>query len=79
MVKLKVMVKYLSRVEDPESITILNSLRTMGYKDIRSLSISKTYEFNLDGNANKPLETIEEISKKVLTNPVIQEFSISEE
>jgi phosphoribosylformylglycinamidine synthase PurS subunit len=79
MVKLKVMVKYLSRVEDPESITILNSLKTMGYKEIKSLSISKTYEFTVDGKGKKPRETIEEISKKVLTNPVIQEFSISEE
>ena len=79
MVKLKVMVKYLSRVEDPESLTILNSLNTMGYDEIKSLNISRIYEFTIDGKGRKPRETIEEISKKVLTNPVIQEFSISEE
>jgi phosphoribosylformylglycinamidine synthase len=78
MPKFRVTVRYLSRVEDPEAITVLKSLHTLGYNSIRNIRISKTFEFEFSGDKSEAEKNVKAIAGEILTNPVIQEFSIEE-
>lgn len=76
MGKIKVEVSYLPGVEDPEAITLTKNLRVLGYKTVKSVKISKVYEFDLAGREGR--EQVHEIAKKLLCNEVIQDFHVKE-
>ncbi|MCW6169103.1 MAG: phosphoribosylformylglycinamidine synthase subunit PurS [Thermoplasmatales archaeon] len=76
--KISVSVKYLSGVEDPEALTIKKNLDILGFKGIEKLAISKTYEFELEDGTEDKRKMIEEIASRILTNPIIQSYTLSE-
>lgn len=76
--KIRVTVKYLDGVEDPEALTIKKNLDMLGFKDINRLTISKTYEFEISERNAEMRKMIGEIASRILTNPIIQSFKISE-
>ncbi len=78
MPKFRVTVTYLSRVEDPEALTVLKSLHTLGYERIKAIKIFKTFEFEFTGEKAEAEKDVKSISSEILTNPVIQEFKIEE-
>ncbi|HLH85321.1 MAG TPA: phosphoribosylformylglycinamidine synthase subunit PurS [Thermoplasmataceae archaeon] len=78
MVMVKVTVNYLEGVEDPEAITILKNLSDLGYRDVEGLKISKVYELKIKGSKQKAMKVAKEISETILTNPVIQEYDMSD-
>jgi phosphoribosylformylglycinamidine synthase len=76
--KISVSVKYLSGVEDPEALTIKKNLDILGFNGIEKLAISKTYEFELEDDQEDKRKMIEEIASRILTNPIIQSYTLSE-
>lgn len=70
-----VYVKLKDGVLDPQGLTIKNALENMGYQGIKEVRSGKTFEitFQSDGTA-KPEELIDEICRKLLTNPVIEKY-----
>lgn len=72
----RVDVEYLQGVEDPEALTILKNLNVLGYKNVKSVRTVKSYEFSMDGTETDSLRAADEIASKILTNPVIQKYTI---
>jgi phosphoribosylformylglycinamidine synthase len=60
-------------VFDPQGKTIHEALRSMGYSQVADVRQGKFFEVELTGVEGEPARTlVEEIARKVLSNPVIE-------
>ncbi|WMT51106.1 MAG: phosphoribosylformylglycinamidine synthase subunit PurS [Ferroplasma sp.] len=76
--RIKVQIRYLPNVEDPEALSIKRNLELTGYRGIKNVYSYKTYEFETTLDKKDSMDEIREITEKLLTNPVIQEYKIEE-
>ncbi|CUS98024.1 phosphoribosylformylglycinamidine synthase subunit PurS [Candidatus Chrysopegis kryptomonas] len=75
MLKAKVIVKLKDTILDPQGKTIHHALETLGYKGIEKLRSGKFFEIYLNtDDKEKAKELVDEICKKILTNPVTEEY-----
>jgi phosphoribosylformylglycinamidine synthase PurS subunit len=64
-------------VLDPQGKVVTQTLKNMGYDNIVSIRQGKYFEIDIDENdKEKAKKLIEEISKKLLTNLVIENYKI---
>ena len=65
-------------VLDPQGKVVKQTLKNMGYECIENIRQGKYFEIELnENNKNKAEKIIEEISKKLLTNTVIENYTIN--
>ena len=65
-------------VLDPQGKVVSQTLKNMGYNDVVSVRQGKYFEIELNEmNKEKAKEKIEEICKKLLTNIIIEDYTIS--
>ena len=65
-------------VLDPQGKVVNQTLKNMGYDNIVSVRQGKYFEIVLnETDKNKAKKIVEEISKKLLTNIVIEDYTIS--
>ncbi|WP_298408425.1 phosphoribosylformylglycinamidine synthase subunit PurS [Ferroplasma sp.] len=76
--KVKVQIRYLPNVEDPEALSIKRNLELIGYEGIKNIYSYKIYEFETSLDREGSIKEIKEITEKLLTNPVIQEYKIED-
>ena len=75
--KVKVEVKLKSVVLDPQGKTVLMALHNLGYNEVQETRIGKLIELIVkDESHQKVRERVEEMCKKLLSNPVIEDFDI---
>lgn len=72
--KVSLRVEYRQGVEDPEALTVANSIKKLGFESVKSLKIVKEYIFEID--SRNPKEELERLSSQLLVNPVIHSFSL---
>jgi phosphoribosylformylglycinamidine synthase len=78
--KIKVEVKLKSAVLDPQGKTVLTALKNLGYNQVIDTRIGKLIELKLiESNKDLAREKAEEMCIKLLSNPVIEEYSITVE
>jgi phosphoribosylformylglycinamidine synthase PurS subunit len=71
-----VYVKLKDGVLDPQGSTIKRSLEDMSYQGIEDVRSGKIFEITfLKDEKRKPEELIDEICRKLLTNPVIEKYN----
>jgi phosphoribosylformylglycinamidine synthase PurS subunit len=71
-----VYVRLKDGVLDPQGSTIKRALDDMGYQGIKQIRSGKIFEITLERDGDKkPEELIDEICRKLLTNPVIEKFN----
>jgi len=77
MMKAHVYVTLKTSVLDPQGQTIQNALRKIGFADVTAVRQGKYFALTLaDGlAADAARALVERISREVLTNPVIEEFT----
>jgi phosphoribosylformylglycinamidine synthase len=65
-------------VLDPQGKTIHSALSRLGHQAVRDVRQGKLFEIDLDDSltAEQARALVETIAKDVLTNPVIEEYSI---
>ena len=64
-------------VLDPQGKVVSQTLKNMGYNNIVSVRQGKYFEIELDEtDKEKGRKIVEEISKKLLTNIVIEDYKI---
>lgn len=65
-------------VLDPQGKTIHSALSRLGHQAVRDVRQGKLFELDLDDSltAEQARALVETIAKDVLTNPVIEEYSI---
>jgi phosphoribosylformylglycinamidine synthase PurS subunit len=80
MAKARVFVTLKKSVFDPQGKTIHDALVGLGYADVNDVRQGKFFEVALDGvPPEKARETVEEIARKVLSNPVIESYRVEVE
>lgn len=72
--KARVTVSLKPGVLDPQGRAILHALEGLGFAGVRDVRVSKLIELELaDGT---PVETIEEMGRRLLANTVIETFRV---
>jgi phosphoribosylformylglycinamidine synthase subunit PurS len=76
----KVEVKLKSVILDPQGKTVLMALHNLGYNEVQETRIGKLIELKVKNeSAEKAKEQVQEMCKKLLANPVIEDFTIKVE
>ena len=77
MMKAHVYVTLKTSVLDPQGQTIQNALHKIGFAEVTAVRQGKYFALSLaDGlSADAARTLVERISREVLTNPVIEEFT----
>jgi phosphoribosylformylglycinamidine synthase len=72
----KIYVTPKKEVLDPQGKAILNSLKSLGFKNIIDLRAGKYFELELSNNLQKEnlKEEINEACKKLLANTIIEDY-----
>ena len=65
-------------VLDPQGKVVQQTLKNMGYETIENVRQGKYFEIELnEADKDKAKKIVEEISKKLLTNLIIEDFTIN--
>jgi phosphoribosylformylglycinamidine synthase PurS subunit len=79
----KAMIKVTLKEEvlDPQGKAVLSVLKSSGYNNIKDVRVGKYIELTIDSDKEDKSKAelngeIKEISEKVLSNPLIEEFDI---
>lgn len=74
--KAVVYVRLKDGVLDPQGVTIHKSLQQMGYDDFVSIRSGKFFELEVKAEAEDIDRKIEEVCSKLLSNPVIENYTV---
>jgi len=73
--KVRVFVSFKKSVLDPQGQAVKNALLTLGYDFIKDVRQGKVFELELNDISREEIDkVIPEISHKVLSNPIIEQF-----
>jgi phosphoribosylformylglycinamidine synthase PurS subunit len=73
----KVYVTLKTTVNDPQGLTIKGGLHSLGFSVVESVRAGKYMEIRVDAaSKEKAEEAVTEMCKKLLANPVIEEFRV---
>ena len=62
-------------VNDPQGLTIRGALHSLGFADVESVRAGKYMELRLSATSRKKAQAqIKEMCRKLLANPVIEDF-----
>ena len=76
--KISATVTLKKEVLDPQGKVVSQTLKNMGYKNIINVRQGKYFDIEIDEtNKEKAKEIVEEICKKLLTNIVIEDYTIN--
>lgn len=76
MVNAEIRIELKTGVADPEGTNTKKALELLGFKGILGVKTVKVFVIELDTSAEEALKSCEEMSKKLLANPVIQSYKI---
>ena len=72
----KVLVTLKPTVNDPPGLTVMGGLKTLGFDLVESVRLGKYLEVKVNESDKSKAETqVAEMCRKLLANPVIEEFS----
>ena len=76
----KVRVTLKPTVNDPQGLTILGALHSLGFSSARGVRAGKYLEVQMDEGSREEAEAkVEEMCEKLLANPVIESYSFEVE
>ncbi len=77
MLKARVEIKLKKGVADPEGKNIAKALNLLHFKEVKEVRVSKLVEiFIEEDDKERALKRLEEMCKKLLANPVINDYKI---
>ncbi len=75
--KVQVQIRLKKGVADPEGDNTLKALNLLGFKGLASVHSAKLFEIELEEeDREKAREHVDEMCRRLLANPVIQDYSI---
>jgi len=77
MFKARVEIKLKKGISDPEGKNILKALHLLGFEEVKEVKMAKVTEIFMDGEEKKVEERVKEMCNRLLTNPVIHDYTIS--
>lgn len=76
MVTADIRIELKKGVADPEGMNTKKALELLGFNGILSVKTVKVFSIELDMDADEAQRACEEMSRKLLANPVIQSYKI---
>lgn len=73
MAKVKIYVSLKDGILDPQGQTIGGALNHLGYENVEDVRIGKYITFEIK-NGKNPKAQIDEMCKKLLANPIIEDY-----
>ncbi len=74
MVVAEVRIELKEGVADPEGRNVQKALELLGFSDVTNVRSIKVFEISLDGPELDVKKRVEEMCKRLLANPVIEEY-----
>jgi len=63
-------------VHDPQGSAVENSLKSLGYEAVQRVRVGKYLEVELEApDQNEAARLVEDMSRRLLSNPVIEDYS----
>jgi phosphoribosylformylglycinamidine synthase len=79
-VKVKVEVTRRPEIADPQGVTVLKALQDLGFSEVSSTRFDRTITLEMDGSdPDAARARVEEMCRRLLANPVIEDFAIEVE
>ena len=76
MLEVEVYVSLKKTVSDPQGLAVKHSLESLGYSEVKDVRVGKFIQLRLDlEDREKASQRIEEMCKKLLANPIIEDFT----
>ena len=80
MARVVVDVTLKPEILDPQGQAVHNALPSLGFGDVRSVRVGKHFEIELDGDVDEArLASVRAMAEKLLSNPVIEDFTVRAE
>lgn len=71
----RVFVTLKPAVNDPQGLTVMGGLKTLGFESVESVRLGKYLEVKVNESERSQAEAqVAEMCRKLLANPVIEEF-----
>ncbi len=74
--KVRIVVTLKKSVLDPQGQTVQHALESLGFKGIACVRMGKYIEVAFNGKSENPKQAAEKMCKKLLANPVIEQYEI---
>ena len=72
----KIYISLKPTVNDPQGLTVKGALHNLGFSEVISVRMGKYIEVKIEGNEqNKIQEKVNEMCRKLLANPVIENYA----
>jgi phosphoribosylformylglycinamidine synthase len=76
-VKVRVLVRLRPGILDVQGATVARALTGLGFDDLRELRVGKVVDVDVDApTIERARSRVEEMCKKLLANPVIEDYTI---
>ncbi len=77
MAKARVTITLKKTIMDAQGQTVERALHNLGYEGVQNLRIGKYIEMDLNGGPAAELSTqVDEMCRKLLANPIIEDFRV---
>ncbi|WP_163328539.1 phosphoribosylformylglycinamidine synthase subunit PurS [Desulfurobacterium thermolithotrophum] len=72
----KVFITYRKGVLDPQGIAVEKAAHSLGFEKVKNVKVGKYITMNIEADSPEEVKReIEEMAKKFLVNPVIEEYT----
>ena len=76
MAQIEIRIELKKGVADPEGKNTMKTLESLGFEGVESVRSVKVFDIELDMTPEKADEAGEEMCRKLLANPVIQNYRV---
>lgn len=77
MTIIEIRIELKKGVADPEGKNTMKTLESLGFEGIQSVKTVKLFEVEIDAPADSAKEEAEEMCRRLLANPVIQNYRVA--
>jgi phosphoribosylformylglycinamidine synthase PurS subunit len=78
MFEAKVTVQLKKGISDPEGNNTLKAIHLLGFQKVKNVQTIRTFALSIEGSdKNQVKKDVEQICQRLLTNPVIHQYSIT--
>lgn len=77
MAKARVIITLKKTIMDAQGQTVEKALHNLGYQGVQNLRMGKYVEMEVNGSPREKLAAqVDEMCRKLLANPIIEDFSV---
>ena len=76
MAQIEIRIELKKGVADPEGKNTMKTLESLGFEGVESVRSVKVFDIELDMTPENAVEAGEEMCRKLLANPVIQNYRV---